>query len=87
MTTAVVEPWARDDFSSDSDGEGVSMGDFAAALSIWAWMNQRDVTVAEAALAFNTSPDLVIEVVKQSESMFFDDEAASTASVIEFDGE
>lgn len=87
MTTAFVEPWARDDFAGENDGDGVTMSDFTAALSVWAWMNQRDITVAEAALAFNVSPDLVIEVVEASESMFFDDKTVTASSVIEFDGD
>ena len=75
----------------DNTEPGIHRGDFATAVSVWSWMQQGDEppTVAAAALAFNTTPDLVRVAVRDGYWTFLcpDDERDPTKQHIEHDGE
>jgi hypothetical protein len=64
MTGSTRTPWTETMFSPE-DVAGVSRDDFANALQIWSVMQNRfeQVTVNEAALAFNTSPEIIRRAV------------------------
>lgn len=68
---------------------GLSHVQFASALSCWAWMQQRDVTVAEAANVFNTTPEIVVEAVNAHPRMFLEgaEGAGPELQFIAHDGE
>lgn len=55
------------DFERDREAEcGVMWDDFVRALAVWVYCNEsgeRRPTVADAALAFNTTPELVREAI------------------------
>jgi len=73
----------------DNADTGVMWGSFVTAIAIWVYVNggQRTLTVAEAALAFNTTPELVREAVAEHPWLYsphHDDPAKQT---IESDGE
>lgn len=55
------------DILPDDDGEaGIHRQDFANAVSVWSFMqnSEKQTTVADAALAFNTTPELVRQAVE-----------------------
>lgn len=62
--------FTADMFRSEDEHIGLGLDQFGNALSAWAWMQRRDVTVAQAARAFNTSPELVIKAVADHPWMF-----------------
>lgn len=72
-----------------SVGVGVMFDEFATAVGIYVYTNEgaRSVTVADVAMAFNTTPDLVREAVKSHYWLhsYHDDDPAK--QVIESDGE
>ena len=47
----------------DADSGKGNLGEFSNAVKVWAWAQNRDVTINDAALAFNVSPDLIREAV------------------------
>lgn len=52
------------DFERDPNEVGIHWDHFITALGIWTYLNEsRGVTVAEAAMVFNTTPDLVREAI------------------------
>lgn len=55
----------RTQFEEDEDMAGVHMGSLGRALVTWAAMNYgQPLTVATAALAFNTTPDVIREAIE-----------------------
>lgn len=70
---------------------GVFFRDFITALATWVYTNEGDYecTVAEAALAFNTTPELVREAIEGHPWLLLRgaDETDPTKQVIESDGE
>lgn len=69
------------DILPDEDAEaGIHRQDFANAVSIWAFMQQKEtgVTVAEVALAFNTTPELVRQAIEDHYWMSLDCEPGET---------
>lgn len=66
---------------TDEDGN-ICESEFANALSVWLAAQERDgVTVAEAALAFNATPEVIRQAVDLHPWMFL------AGDVIEHDGE
>lgn len=65
-------PWTRDMFEPDPNEPGVHFDRFAEALTTWVFMQQRTgaVTVAEAALAWNTSPEIIREAAGEAMWLF-----------------
>lgn len=52
------------DILPDEDGDaGIHIGQLAEAISVWAWMQPEQQTVADAALAFNTTPQFVRDAI------------------------
>lgn len=58
---------------------------FGNALQVWAVLQDRDVTVAEAAVTFNTTPDLIRSAVEDHCWMLLDGEGDQ--ATIQHDGE
>lgn len=81
--------FTADMFRSEEDDVGLGLAEFGNALSAWSWMQKRDVTVAQAARAFNTSPELVIKAVADHPWMFIvgADDVGPELQFIEHDGE
>ncbi|MFG1207035.1 hypothetical protein [Xanthobacter flavus] len=65
-----AKPWTPDLFAAPGDDDGLSEIAFSNALSAWAWMQQRSCTVAEAALVFNTTPEVVTAAIDAHPWMF-----------------
>lgn len=59
--------FTRTMFERDDAGTGVDFREFAHALTVWVLMQGRaNVTVAEAALAWNTAPEVIREAVDEA---------------------
>jgi hypothetical protein len=80
-----------DILDNDDEEPGVRRRDLSAAVSCWSWMQDRPerVSVAEAARAFNTTPDLIRQAVRDGYWTFLDpaEEADPAKQFIEHDGE
>jgi hypothetical protein len=77
------------EFERDPDADvGVMWDHFITAIGIWVYVNSghREVTVAEAALTFNTTPDLVREAVATHPWLFASDDPDPSKQTIESDG-
>lgn len=70
----------RHDFNLVTGQPGVGL--FANALSVWAWAQNRKITVNDAALAFNVAPALIRQAVEYHYWMFL-----GTGGIIEHEGE
>lgn len=83
--------WTRDMFADEElDEVGFSLSRFANALQCWSFMQGRPTSVAEAAMTFNTSPEIVMEAIDDSAWMFLTGESTETdftKLMIEHDGE
>jgi hypothetical protein len=78
MLSAVVDTGADDwDFESGSP----SLNLFANAIQVWSVLQGRPVTVHDAGLAFNATPDVIRQAVEHHYFMFLD------GDTIEHDGE
>lgn len=68
---------------------GVMWKDFITAIGIWVYVNEaeRTLTIAEASMVFNTTPDLVREAVAAHPWLFSQPAADPTQQTIESDGE
>jgi hypothetical protein len=85
-----VQPWTTADFGDEYAEAGLTQSDFCRAISTWSAMQGRTVSVAETALAFNTTPDVVQHAVRELGGfyLYLDGEDASPADqTIEHDGE
>lgn len=73
----------------DDDADvGIRSKDFSLALHVWVNMSCRKVTVAEAALTFNTTPELVREGVKGAYWLcLYEADGDPMKQTIEADGE
>jgi len=76
----------------DDDGEaGIHRQEFATAVSVWSFMqnSEKQTTVADVALAFNTTPELVRQAVEDHYWMSLDnpDEPDPTKQTIWHEGE
>jgi len=76
----------------DEDEEaGIHRREFATAVSVWSFMQNKETqtTVAEVALAFNTTPELVRQAVDDHYWMSLDnpDEKDPTKQTIWHEGE
>lgn len=80
--------FTRDMFESDLDEAGVHFESFGPALVTWVAMQDRaHVTVAEAALAFNTTPEIIREAVHDAYWAFLNGEDSDPDQAIELEGE
>lgn len=52
-----------DILEDDDDEAGVHRQAFASAVACWSFMQNRQTSVAEAAAAFNTSPEIVRQAI------------------------
>jgi hypothetical protein len=78
------------EFERDSSATvGVMFKDFVTAVGMFVYTNQaaRSVTVADVALAFNTTPEVVREAVAEHYWLGTSDDADPAKQVIESDGE
>lgn len=59
--------FTREQFAEPDDDAGVFMDNLGRALLTWVAMQDRaDVTVQEAAKAFNTTPEIIAEAVEDA---------------------
>jgi hypothetical protein len=86
-----VRPWTPAEFGDeDADDPGITLTDFCRAISIWSAMQGRSASVAETALTFNTTPDVVQSAVKKHGGFYLflgGDDANPSDQTIEHDGE
>lgn len=64
--TALADPAEHDGW--DHDTGNPTTAKFASAVQVWAIAQDRDVTVGEAALAFNATPELIRQAVEDEHS-------------------
>ena len=75
-------------FERDKDvGVGVMFEDFITAVGMMVYTNERKVSVADLALAFNTTPDLVREAVDAHPWLYTHNDADPAKQIVESDGE
>lgn len=71
---------------------GIHRREFSTAVSVWSFMQNRaavaGVTVAEAAIAFNTTPELIRQAAEDNYWMFLspEHETDPTKQIIEHEG-
>ena len=64
------DDWADEDQAWNQETGAPSKWAFAHALQLWSWMqNRSNVSVAEAALAFNCVPARILEAVEYHDWM------------------
>lgn len=88
MTDSPRRPFT--DFERDDSAEiGVMWRDFVSAIGIWVYVNEdgHKPTIAEAALVFNTTPDLVREAVSKHRGLFTQYNKNPAQQYIESEGE
>lgn len=75
--------------SDDSDEAGVNDQQFETAVQVWTWMqnSEKQLTVAQAAAAFNTTPAIIRKCVKTSTWMYLDGAEDDAEQSIGHDGE
>jgi hypothetical protein len=80
--------FTRDQFATDDDEAGVFIDGLGRALVTFCAMQERAVTVAEAAMAFNTNPEVIREAVENAIWItVFGPDDDPTKQTIELDGE
>lgn len=75
--------FTREKFASPDDDAGIFIDGLGSALVTWTAMQERPVTIAEAALAFNTTPDVVREAVADASWIYIDEHRQT----LELDGD
>lgn len=84
----MANPWTADLFTDrERDECGISASDFANALSVWSFMQQRPVSVAEAAATFNVTPLMVAAAVEGHPYLLHSGDGGPATTFIEHDGE
>lgn len=75
----------------DDDDAGIHLGDFSTAISVWSFMqnSEKPQSVADVALAFNTTPELVRRGVTDHYWLFLspENERDPTKQFINHEGE
>lgn len=85
-----MDVFDRDQIETDNDAaSGVRLHDIGRAIMIWSVMNYgRPLSVAEAAMAFNTTTAIVRDAVEEDRWAFLTgDETDPQKEFIEVDGE
>lgn len=83
----------RAKFSEEDEGVGVFISSLSSALTTWVCMNAEardNISVADAAMAFNTPPEVIREAVEDGRWLFLatpESEMDPTKQFIEVDGE
>lgn len=80
----------RSQFAAPDDDAGVMIDGLGRALVTWTAMQDRyPVTVADAALAFNTTPEVIREAIEDAHWIVVVNESSPdpTKQLIELDGE
>ena len=78
------------DFERNPDAAtGIMWDNFITALGIWVYVNEgeRRPTVAEAALVYNTTPQLVREAIEEHPWLYASHHTDPAQQTIESDGE
>lgn len=80
----------RSQFGSPDDEAGIMIGRLGTALVTWtAMQNRMPITVAEAALAFNTTPEVIREAIEDASWIYIatrEDITDPAKQIIELDG-
>lgn len=76
------------DFEHDPNETGIHWEHFITAVGIWTYLNEdRGCTVAEAAMTFCTTPELVRKAIEEHPWIFTNEDPDPTKQIIESDGE
>ena len=73
--------FTRDQFAKPDEEAGVFIDGLGRALVTWTAMQDRTVTLQEAATAFNTTPEVIKEAINDADWIYF------YGDTIELDGE
>lgn len=65
------DDWSESKHGWDSDTGAPGILHFASAVSTWVWMQQRPISVAEAAATFNVDPARVVEAMDEGVHLTF----------------
>ncbi len=79
----------RNHFMEPDDEAGVGIDDLGRALLTWTAMQEKTPTVADAAMTFNTSPEIIREAVEGAHWIFVsapEGETDPTKQPLELDG-
>jgi hypothetical protein len=83
--------FTRDQFAEEGEDVGIFMGDLGRALVLWVSMvfeAKDQVTVADAALTFNTTPEIIREAVDEAMWIgWHGPKVDPTKQILETDGE
>lgn len=81
--------FTRGMIEADDNEIGIHMPEIAGAIQIWSAMQNRRISVAEAAAAFNTDAGIVRDAVREAYWMFLEPEAEADPAkqFIEHEGE
>ena len=81
--------FTSEEIERDEDEAGIHLGGIAKALTVWAAMKSRSVTVAEAILVFNTTREVIVEAVEFAQWAYLNPPQIEDPSnqTIELDGE
>lgn len=78
----------RSMFANPDDDAGVFIDGLGRALVTWAAMQERIVTVGEAAMAFNTTPEIIRGAVEDASWIYIDETNDDpTMQTLQLDGE
>lgn len=84
----MAQPWTPDMFvDGEGDACGITPTDFCNALSVWSFMQDRPVSVAEAATTFNTSPLVIAKAVDEHPYLLLSGDGGPASLIIEHEGE
>lgn len=72
MAEFTFAEWADQALGWDDETGAPGISLFNNAVQVWAVAQQRSVSVAEAARAFNISPERIVEAVKEHYWMYLD---------------
>lgn len=78
------------DFERDASvGVGVMFADFVTAVGMYVYTNEgsREVTIADIAMTFNTTPVLAREAIEDHPWLFLRDDADPAKATVVSDGE
>lgn len=67
----MARKWMMSDFAEDGAEVGLTRSDFANVLMAWFSMNGKKTSVDEAATAFNTRSDVIVEIVRYDADWIF----------------
>lgn len=88
MTLCTFASWATDPSRWDEDTGAPGIALFGNAIQVWSCMQSGDTSVAQAAAAFNVSPERIEQAVNEHYWMYLGrNSEADGTPIIEHEGE